>query len=99
MADRARDGLSSWIVVAEACAVVAVGIAAALRPDDRTGPVTVVGLVLSGVAVVELPLVLMAPVAPIGPRQSWRCTIWAPRGLRRPRSRISAMRCSGCAAT
>jgi uncharacterized membrane protein len=39
---------------------MAVGIAAALRPDDRTGPVTVLGLVLSCVAVVELPLVLMA---------------------------------------
>jgi hypothetical protein len=59
-ANRARDGLSSWIVVAWTCALMAVGIAAALRPDDRTGPVTVLGLVLSCVAVVELPLVLMA---------------------------------------
>lgn len=42
-----------------ACAPVAVGIVAALRPDDRTGPVAVLGRVVSGVAVVELSLVLM----------------------------------------
>jgi uncharacterized membrane protein len=58
-ADRARDGLGSWTFVVAAAVLVSAGVVMAVRYDDHVGTVAVLALVLSGVAVVELSLVLM----------------------------------------
>jgi uncharacterized membrane protein len=57
-ADGVRDALGSWPVLVLAVTVVGVGICVAVSHGDRTA--TVLGLVLAGIAVVELLLVLMA---------------------------------------
>jgi hypothetical protein len=59
-ADKARDLVGSWSFTIPAAALVAVGIVLALRHDRQAGPVAVLGVVLSGLAVVGLSLVLMA---------------------------------------
>ncbi len=59
-ADGVRDALGSWPFLAVAVALVGVGIDAAVAYDDRAGPAAALGLVLGGLAVVELLLVLMA---------------------------------------
>jgi uncharacterized membrane protein len=59
-ADGVRDALGSWPFLAVAVALVGVGIDAAVAHDDRAGPAAALGLVLGGLAVVELSLVLMA---------------------------------------
>jgi uncharacterized membrane protein len=59
-ADGVRDALGSWPFLAVAVALVSVGIDATVAYDDRAGPTAALGLVLGGLAVVELLLVLMA---------------------------------------
>jgi uncharacterized membrane protein len=59
-ADRARDIVGSWTFALAATVLVAVAIVVALRYDRQAGPVAVLGLVLSGLALVGLSLVLMA---------------------------------------
>jgi uncharacterized membrane protein len=59
-ADGVRDALGSWPFLAVAVALVGVGIDAAVAYDDRAGSAAALGLVLGGLAVVELSLVLMA---------------------------------------
>jgi uncharacterized membrane protein len=59
-ADMARDVVGSWTFVAAAGGLVAVGIVTAVRHDRQAGPVAVLGLVLSGLALVGVSLVLMA---------------------------------------
>jgi uncharacterized membrane protein len=59
-ADRARDALGSWTFVAVAAGLVGVGVVMAIRHDEGAGPVAVLGLALSGVAVLGLSLLLMA---------------------------------------
>jgi uncharacterized membrane protein len=59
-ADGVRDALGSWPFLAVAVALVGVGIDAAVAYDDRAGPAAALGLVLGGLAVVELLLLLMA---------------------------------------
>jgi uncharacterized membrane protein len=59
-ADRVRAVLGSWPFLAAAAALLGVGIGAAVAQDDRVGPAVALGLVLGGIAVVELLLVLMA---------------------------------------
>jgi uncharacterized membrane protein len=58
-ADRARDALGSWAFVAATAVVATVGVGVAVGRDGA-GPVTALGLALSGAAVVELSLVLVA---------------------------------------
>jgi uncharacterized membrane protein len=58
-ADRARDLVGSWMFAAATSGLVAVGIVEAVRHDRQAGPVAVLGLVLSGLALVGLSLVLM----------------------------------------
>jgi uncharacterized membrane protein len=55
-----RDALGSWPFLALAVALVGVGIGVAIAHDSRAGPAAALGLVLGGIAVVELLLVLMA---------------------------------------
>jgi uncharacterized membrane protein len=59
-ADVARDVVGSWTFAVAASVLVAVGIVVAVRHDGQAGPVAVLGLVLSGLALVGLSAVLMA---------------------------------------
>jgi hypothetical protein len=59
-ADTARDVAGSWTFVVAAGGWAAVGIVEAVQHDRQVGPVAVLGLVLSGMALVGLSLVLMA---------------------------------------
>jgi uncharacterized membrane protein len=59
-ADLARDGLGSWIFAAAGGVLVIVGIVMAVRWDEDVGLVPTLLVVLSGLALVELSLVLMA---------------------------------------
>ena len=58
--DGVRDALGSWPFLALAVALVGAGIGAALAHDGRAGPAVALGLILGGIAVVQLLLVLMA---------------------------------------
>ncbi|MFB4318782.1 hypothetical protein [Actinomadura sp. 21ATH] len=59
-ADLARDALGSWVGVGATIVLVAAAAVSAAQRDQRAGPVTVVALVLSGLALAEPQLVLMA---------------------------------------
>ncbi|WP_192809453.1 DUF1003 domain-containing protein [Actinomadura rudentiformis] len=59
-ADLARDALGSWVCVGATIVLVAAAVVTAVQHDHRAGPAAVVALALSGLALVELPLVLMA---------------------------------------
>ncbi len=58
-AGRAGDVLGSWVVVASAPVLVALGVAVAIWHDGHGGPIALLGLGLSGLAVCELQLVLL----------------------------------------
>jgi hypothetical protein len=57
--DRICDALGSWMVLAAAAVLVGAAIGASVAYDDRAGPAAVVGVVLGGLAVLQLVLVLM----------------------------------------
>jgi uncharacterized membrane protein len=59
-AEGVRDALGSWPFLALAVALVGVEIGDAVAHDGRAGPATVLGLILGGIAVMELLLVLIA---------------------------------------
>jgi len=58
--DGVRDTLGTWPFLALAVALVGSGIDTALVHDGRAGPAAALGLILGGIAVVQLLLVLMA---------------------------------------